>query len=252
MTSTLARNNMAFPPKIQEDALVACNRHCCLCHKFCGLKIELHHIVHKSEGGKDIADNCIPLCFDCHGDMRSYDHKHPKGHKYTANELIRHRDNWYAKVQGAPSPTYDQAAVDLDKNVYLAIVKLLPYPGTMSLIEHHNFCGPFRASLFSDLDRFIAANDNPAMEFIDADLEGQRATLVDELSHFNYYLATHTWRLGESMQSVPADWEDTQPARLDSVVNDLNAMGSKVAERYRTLVREARRRLRVDIDPIAG
>ena len=168
---------MAFSSKVQEDALVSCTRHCCICHKFCGLKIELHHIVHQSEGGADTFENCIPLCFDCHGDMRSYDHKHPKGHKYSTKELTRHRNSWYSKVQGSPSPIYDKATMELDKRVYLSILKLLPYSGTMSLLEHHHFGTPFRSSLFSDIDRFVIANDDPAMEFVDADLEGMRATL---------------------------------------------------------------------------
>lgn len=78
---------MGFSQKIKEDIMVACGRHCCLCHKFCGLKIEIHHIKPQSEGGSDTLENAIPLCFDCHADMRSYDAKHPKGTKYTEKEF---------------------------------------------------------------------------------------------------------------------------------------------------------------------
>ncbi len=239
---------MAFSPKVQEDALISCNRHCCICHKFCGLKIELHHIVQTSEGGENTLDNCIPLCFDCHGDMRSYDHRHPKGHKYTTSELKRHRDVWYAKVQSSPSPTYDKAATELDKRVYLAIDKILPYSGTMDLLENHHFGAPFRASLFSDFDHFIKKSDDPHMEFIDADLEGMRVVLVNNLNEFADYLARQTWRLGDTMQSVPDEWEVTQPERLITVVNKLNKMSSQVAEQYRTLVRECRRRLGANLE----
>lgn len=90
---------MSFPEKVKEKALIACGRGCCLCHKIKGLKIELHHIVQKSEGGQDTFDNCIPLCFDCHADMRSYDHNHPKGIKYTKPELRTRRDDWYLIVK---------------------------------------------------------------------------------------------------------------------------------------------------------
>jgi len=78
---------MPFPPDLKEDALVACGRCCCICHKFCGTKIEVHHIREESEGGDNSAGNAIPVCFDCHADMRSYDHKHPKGNKYGESEL---------------------------------------------------------------------------------------------------------------------------------------------------------------------
>jgi 5-methylcytosine-specific restriction endonuclease McrA len=53
---------MSFPADVREKALVACARRRCLCHEFKGLKIELHHIVQKAEGGEDTFENCIPLC----------------------------------------------------------------------------------------------------------------------------------------------------------------------------------------------
>ena len=64
---------MPFDSNVKEDVLVSCGRHCCICHKFCGTKIEVHHIREESEGGDNAAENAIPLCFDCHADMRSYD-----------------------------------------------------------------------------------------------------------------------------------------------------------------------------------
>jgi HNH endonuclease len=89
---------MGFPPSVKVKALVASGRHCCICHKFCGLKIECHHIVQEADDGPNTFENCIPVCFDCHSDMRSYDAKHPRGTKYSAQELREHRDRWYTKV----------------------------------------------------------------------------------------------------------------------------------------------------------
>lgn len=91
---------MGFPPNVAEKALVACGRSCCICHKFCGTKIELHHIIQHADGGADSFENCIPLCFDCHADMGKADPRHPKGKHYTEKELIEHRDNWYKQVKG--------------------------------------------------------------------------------------------------------------------------------------------------------
>lgn len=89
---------MAFSKKIQEDALVACGRCCCICHNFCGTKMELHHIRQKAYDGADTFENCIPLCFSCHADMGKADPNHVKGKRYSEEELKRHRDNWYKKV----------------------------------------------------------------------------------------------------------------------------------------------------------
>lgn len=86
---------MAFSKETADDALLNCARCCCLCQKFCGVKIELHHIVPVAEGGDDSADNCIPLCFDCHAEIGHYNDGHPKGRKFTPDELKAHRDRWY-------------------------------------------------------------------------------------------------------------------------------------------------------------
>ena len=90
---------MSFPENVANEALVRSERCCCICHKFCGVKIELHHIVQKADGGEDTLENCIPLCFDCHSDMGKADPKHPKGKHYSEKELRMHRDNWYKKVE---------------------------------------------------------------------------------------------------------------------------------------------------------
>jgi hypothetical protein len=62
--------------------------------------MEVHHIKAHADGGQDVFENAIPLCFDCHAIVRQYDPKHPKGIRFTENELIQHRDNWYAKIKG--------------------------------------------------------------------------------------------------------------------------------------------------------
>ncbi len=90
---------MPFPQTVKDEAMVACERHCCLCHEFKGTKIECHHIAPAADGGRDTFDNCIPLCFDCHVEAGSYNAKHPKGTKYSAEELKQRRDDWYEEVK---------------------------------------------------------------------------------------------------------------------------------------------------------
>lgn len=88
---------MGFPTSVADDVLVRCGRHCCLCGKYVGQKIELHHIKQVADGGEDTADNCIPLCFDCHADVKSYNPHHPKGRRFTEKELKGHRDKCYER-----------------------------------------------------------------------------------------------------------------------------------------------------------
>lgn len=89
---------MSFPKKSADEVLVKSGRRCSICNKFCGTKIELHHIKTKYQGGEDIVDNCIPLCFDCHADVGSYNSNHPKGKKYSEKELKMHREKLYEKM----------------------------------------------------------------------------------------------------------------------------------------------------------
>jgi hypothetical protein len=88
-----------WPVKVKERVLLACARSCCVCHRFCGRNIELHHIEMESKGGKSSFDNCIPLCYDCHADAGHYNPTHPKGTKYSSSELRKHRDNWYQTTE---------------------------------------------------------------------------------------------------------------------------------------------------------
>ena len=89
---------MGFSENIKVRAAVASGRCCCICHKFCGTKMQFHHIKQKAYDGRDTFDNCIPLCLDCHADMGKADPNHAVGRSYTEKELLLHRDNWYRKV----------------------------------------------------------------------------------------------------------------------------------------------------------
>jgi tetratricopeptide (TPR) repeat protein len=95
---------MAFPKKVVEDLLVACNRCCCICHKYCGTKIEVHHIIPQSEGGQDTMENAIALCFNCHAEVMSYNINHPKGRKFSPRELMKHKEQWLKICSRGSSP----------------------------------------------------------------------------------------------------------------------------------------------------
>ena len=89
---------MAFSAETRIQALVAAARHCCVCRRYKGVKVEVHHIVPSSKGGTDSADNAIALCFDCHTDAGHYNPEHPRGTKYSPEELRRARDLWHLAV----------------------------------------------------------------------------------------------------------------------------------------------------------
>lgn len=90
---------MSFSREIREQALVAAARHCCVCHRYKGVKIEVHHIQPKAAGGDDSLENAISLCFDCHADAGHYNAMHPRGTRLSQTELRLQRDAWHTIVQ---------------------------------------------------------------------------------------------------------------------------------------------------------
>lgn len=236
---------MPFPPDIKENALVACGRCCCICHKFCGIKIEVHHIREEADGGPNTADNAIPVCFDCHADMRSYDHKHPKGNKYTESELQRHRNNWYEKVKGNIGVASRETVVETDRQVYQQLVSVLPWDGSISFIRTNNFAGfSFDLSRLDDFYEFEYHCKNPAFEFIDPDLEGHRANLLSLIDSFTTTINIETFPTHNvERNAVPEEWEDEQPERFDKVVTKLHSTAQQIVETYGSLVKTATRKL---------
>jgi len=55
-----------FNQKEVEHLLAKCHRRCCICHRFCGVKIETDHIIQPKDGGDNSIANAIPVCFECH------------------------------------------------------------------------------------------------------------------------------------------------------------------------------------------
>jgi len=236
---------MSFPNSVQEKALIACARCCCVCHKFCGTKIEIHHIELHSEGGKDTLDNAIALCFDCHADMRSYDSKHPKGTKYSANELIRHRDNWYKKVKNSSGLIRPSEAIATDKEIYTRLAKILPWNGSILFIRHNNFAGfAFYTDSLKNLANFTYQCDDPAFEFIDPDLEGLRSSLCKNIVKFMITIENETFPTNNpDRNSVPQEWEFKQPQRFKDVVESLHHEAQAICDSYDALTKLAVRKL---------
>lgn len=89
---------MGFSQSIKERILLDTARHCCVCHRYKGVKVEVHHIIPESISSDNSYENAISLCFDCHADAGHYNPKHPRGTKFSPNELKKAKDRWIEKV----------------------------------------------------------------------------------------------------------------------------------------------------------
>ena len=238
---------MSFSKEVSEKALVCCGRCCCLCHKFCGVKIELHHIKQKADGGDDSFDNCIPLCFDCHAEVKSYNPHHPKGRQITESELKKHRDEWYKKKAETPTYEYNDELRQLDKDLFVELVKLLNLNSFMYFAETHNFAFPFSQSTLEALDQFCFFWRRPEYEFADSDIESIRAQLYELMKSFSELISCNTFPVGNGEFSVPDEWEIEQPERFNDVVSKLNSAGTQVHQEYCKLIRIGRDKLAIRI-----
>jgi hypothetical protein len=117
---------MAFNRKEVADLLVRCHRRCCICHRFCGTKIETDHIIPASETDDDSIHNAVPVCFDCHAEIHAYNPSHPRGRRFTPAELRSHKEQWLKVCEERPE-VFVQAARQVDIGPLQGLLDELDY-----------------------------------------------------------------------------------------------------------------------------
>jgi hypothetical protein len=85
-----------FTQEVVDSVLFRCRRHWCVCGKYCGTKIELHHIEGHDNNNEG---NALPCCFDCHAEIGRYNSAHPRGRKYQPAELKRLREATFKRFE---------------------------------------------------------------------------------------------------------------------------------------------------------
>lgn len=234
---------MGFPKNVSESVLVKSQRCCSICHKFCGTKIELHHIKQTAAGGPDTEDNCIALCFDCHADVKSYNPKHPKGHQYSEKELKMHRDKWYEKVSKLENLYDTTKYLDLEIATYRRLKELFDDDVQYFLSDLDFASSYFTSDNFDPLYKFCELCDKPDYEFIDSDLEILKQSLKSATAEFLHYLSIKTFPNGPNAFSVPMEWANEQPKKFEKIVRNLNEMANDVWQKYCDFIKSARRKL---------
>jgi len=71
--------------------------------------METDHMKPQAEGGDDSIENAIPVCFDCHAEIHSYNPKHPRGRMYTSDELNKHKERWLRICADLPATTFSKS-----------------------------------------------------------------------------------------------------------------------------------------------
>jgi hypothetical protein len=73
-----------------------------VCHRYCGVKIEIDHMQPGYDGGTDTIENAIAVCFECHAEIHMYNDAHPRGRKFRPGELGAHKAQWIALCERNP------------------------------------------------------------------------------------------------------------------------------------------------------
>ena len=237
---------MPFPDKVKEDALVACGRHCCLCHLYSGHKMEVHHVKQESDGGSNTYENAIPLCLNCHAEVKAYDPHHPVGNKFTESELIRHRDIWYNKVQNSTALTTNSATMEIDRKTYRKLSEYLPR-NLMRLIHDIDFAGwSFKYRELDKVEFFPELIEDPIYEYLDADLEAIKVSLAERIKKFSSDSIPYLHSDDGILVMIPRDWEITMPEKYDKAAEILNKDTWDIWEIYCDYIKLCRRKLQID------
>jgi len=181
--------------------LIRCRRYCCVCGKWCGSKITIHHIDGNDDNSED---NGIPVCFDCHAEIVSYNKEHPIGRKFQPSELIKLRNLTYAKYtsqeQKIPEGTTDYG--------------------------HGFHAGAIwseKRNILSDIWRFISVYGDFALEILIMFDEDNICTMMDETlwnSNVQTGESTRTGRIKTQEEGHSDAWHVGQIIGLWDLDND--------------------------------
>lgn len=98
-----------IPQDLVDRMMVKCARRCCICRRFRPTKLQVHHIVERSDGGSDDEDNLIVVCLSCHTDVHT---KVPFARRFSVDELKGHRDALVQLVAEGRLPAGDSEDSD--------------------------------------------------------------------------------------------------------------------------------------------
>lgn len=153
----------------QEDAdklVVACHRRCCICHRFCGVKMEIDHIIQSPDDGLSDITNGIAVCFECHAEIHSYNDHHPRGRKFHPEELRLHKEQWLTICQSQPE-IFNLAPITLGVGPLQSLIDELEF--NIAVAQHVS--PELQGCLFMD------------NQFRKAIQDGAIAILKDDLKH---------------------------------------------------------------------
>jgi hypothetical protein len=199
---------MAFDRDEVSALLAVCHRRCCICHRFCGVKIETDHIRPTAEGGDDSIGNAIPVCFDCHAEIHSYNDKHPRGRKFTSEELANHKKQWLDVCNNKPESLLS-AARDGDVGPLQALVDELEYN---KAVVKQSSNETSRGAVFHE-SQFLRATQEGMIAILAESLKSSILAAYVSISRANQHI------LAEVNQDVKMKYQGTATINARNAIN---------------------------------
>ena len=165
---------MAFDREQVADLLAKCHRRCCICHRFCGFKMETDHIKPTGEDGTDDINNALPVCFECHSEIHCYNTAHPRGRRFTERELRTHKEQWLKICENNPE-IFSQPFQSSDAGPLNSLIDELEY--------NIKACDCLGSSL--SISQFNEALRRGAISLLEPDLKDKINLAYSETSRLN-------------------------------------------------------------------
>ena len=189
---------MPFNRDEVADLLAKCRRHCCICYRFCGIKIETDHMVPEGEGGSNKIENAIPLCFECHAEVHLCNNEHPRGRKYTPAELRQHKEQWLDLCENKPSVLL-QGQNRVDSGVLSAVI---------SELEFNLLCADLRISF--ETREFHNAISNGILSLLEDEIKNKVMNIYAVMKDVNESIRSYNQMELEKRPQFSLNTEKTQ------------------------------------------
>lgn len=132
-----------------------------------------------------------------------------------------------------------------DLALYGDLTALLNTDGIIGFLNDTNMAGfSFLANALNPLEEFQHSWNRPEREFISPTLESLRSRLWVKANEYMNFINLETYPAHlPGRQTVPEDWENTQPDRFRRIVNTLHQLAGEIVDLHRELVRTGRKEL---------
>jgi hypothetical protein len=126
------------------------------------------------------------VCFECHAEIHSYNPKHPRGRKFTADELRGHKEQWLEICENRPE-VFINAARNADVGPLQALIDELEFNNVVAknAVAKHASASGFAGCPFHE-EQFHRAIREGSISMLHDDLKQSILEAYRAIGHANH------------------------------------------------------------------